>query len=373
MRVIHINSDYGNTIYKSLADELFKLGVEQRAYKFVRPNQSRIKFDNFVDVRVNYNNKDRYIFHLKHNKVIKDFLTYYNKDQVDILHAHTLFSNGYIAYKVNKLWGKPYIVTIRSTDINVFFKRMVHLRKLGVNILQNAYRIIFISPAHKEEVYTKYVPSHLRDELKQKTEVIPNGVSDIFIKNMGTVKKIDTSRPIKLGTVGWLNNNKNQLNVCKAVRLLREKGYEIEYKIIGGSENPSKTKRLVKEIQKYSFVTIEDRKSKEQLIEEYRSMDIFVMVSHFETFGLTYIEALTQGTPIIYSKGQGVDGYFKELKVGSAAKSSSVKDIAQKITEVIKNYNKLSGNTTREVSVFKWSDIAKRYNEIYKAIMGDYY
>ena len=40
------------------------------------------------------------------------------------------------------------------------------------------------------------------------------------------------------------------------------------------------------------------------------------MPSRYETFGLVYGEAMSQGLPIIYSKGQGVDGYFKEGTVG---------------------------------------------------------
>lgn len=69
MNVIHINSDYGNTIYKSLSDELFKLGIEQRVFKFVRPNNfPKCKYDDYVDVRLNYNNLDRYFFHIKHKK-----------------------------------------------------------------------------------------------------------------------------------------------------------------------------------------------------------------------------------------------------------------------------------------------------------------
>lgn len=45
---------------------------------------------------------------------------------------------------------------------------------------------------------------------------------------------------------------------------------------------------------------------KTKIIDVYRDSDIFVMPSKFETFGLVYVEALTQGLHLIYTKGQGL-------------------------------------------------------------------
>lgn len=51
---------------------------------------------------------------------------------------------------------------------------------------------------------------------------------------------------------------------------------------------------------------------KKQLREAFSISDIFVMPSKPETFGLVYVEALSQGLPILYAKGEGFDGYFDE-------------------------------------------------------------
>lgn len=39
----------------------------------------------------------------------------------------------------------------------------------------------------------------------------------------------------------------------------------------------------------------------------YRPASGFAMVSFRENFGLVYAEALSQGRPVVYSKGQGFD------------------------------------------------------------------
>ena len=66
------------------------------------------------------------------------------------------------------------------------------------------------------------------------------------------------------------------------------------------------------------------------------------MPSFHETFGLVYIEAMSQGLPIIYTKGEGIDGYFKEATVGYSVNPKDVKNIVKKIEMIIHNYNKIS-------------------------------
>ena len=55
------------------------------------------------------------------------------------------------------------------------------------------------------------------------------------------------------------------------------------------------------------------------------------MPSFPETFGLVYVEAMSQGLPIIYTKGQGIDGYFEDGKVGYPVNTKDSNDIVKKL------------------------------------------
>lgn len=369
MLVIHINSDYGNTIYKNLSDRLFELGINQRVYKFVRPNNvPTCYFDDYVDVRLNYKNVDRYFYYKKHIKVAKDFLNYISEKQVTLIHAHTLFSNGYIANEAYKQRGIPYIVTVRGTDISVFFNYMKHLRNLAIQILLNAKRVVFISFAHKNTVFQKYIPARYKDVIDKKTMVIPNGIDEYYFMNKNSFKRVHSNRQITILTAAWINHNKNQVNVCRAIEILRSNGINIKYRIVGGVEKPNTYKRLVKKLKSYPFVEIVPRKNKMELLKEYREADIFVMVSHRETFGLSFIESLLQCTPIVYTRNQGVDGYFVEGVVGYPSLPNSPKDIAFKMNKIIDNYELLSKNSEKETDRFKWEEIALQYKKIYDSV-----
>ena len=66
---------------------------------------------------------------------------------------------------------------------------------------------------------------------------------------------------------------------------------------------------------------------------------LFAMPSIYETFGLVYIEALSQNLPIIYGKGQGVDQLFseKESPVGIGVNAKSIEEIEQAIYTILNN------------------------------------
>ena len=52
--------------------------------------------------------------------------------------------------------------------------------------------------------------------------------------------------------------------------------------------------------------------SRENVYEEMKKADMFIMVSYKETLGLTYLEAIAAGDLVIGTKNQGIYGLFDE-------------------------------------------------------------
>lgn len=90
------------------------------------------------------------------------------------------------------------------------------------------------------------------------------------------------------------------------------------------------------------------------------------MPSRYETFGLVYIEALSQGLPIIYTLGQGVSGYFEDGTVGYGVKPNNIGDIAEKIELIMNNFDSMSLDAPKFAQAFSWDSISKEYICIYK-------
>ena len=98
-----------------------------------------------------------------------------------------------------------------------------------------------------------------------------------------------------------------------------------------------------------------------------KKADAFIMVSKPETFGLVYVEALSQHLPIIYAAGQG---FYPDGFVGYPAEGGNAESIAEKIENLIKNYEAISNNVcSLELDRdFEWNNIGNKYINIYKNI-----
>ena len=88
----------------------------------------------------------RVLFRLKAENNYKHLLRLIDPKTITHVHAHTLFSDGVLALKLKRDYGIPYTVTIRNADINVFMRFMVHTWGVGKSIMQNADKVICISP-----------------------------------------------------------------------------------------------------------------------------------------------------------------------------------------------------------------------------------
>lgn len=91
------------------------------------------------------------------------------------------------------------------------------------------------------------------------------------------------------------------------------------------------------------------------------------MPSHHETFSLVHAEAMSQGLPVIYSRGQGFDGQFEDGVVGFSVQYDSPEEIAEKVIDIINNYEAISQNCVEKADKFDWDKIAGKYIEIYKS------
>lgn len=374
MKVLQLCSYYlGSDLYEKMYTHL-ELKLEQNQVyvphhknTYISKNVKYVEKENLI-LSECYQSFDRVFFFHKENKIFQDMCRKVSFSEIDMCHAHSLFTNGYLAYKLNKKYGFPYIVAVRNTDVNVFFKRFFWLRKIGIKILCNAEKIIFISPAYKDMVIEQYIPLLYRNEIFNKSIVVPNGVDDFWLQNGTQCKQFDVKkREINIVYVGVIDKNKNIETTIKACKELIERGYKVRYGIIGGAKNE---KILAKALQN-DFVTYYGRKTKEEIGEIMKQYEIFVMPSFHETFGLVYVEAISQGLPVIYTKNQGFDGWFSEGIVGYAVKADDWNDISNKIEKIVNNYNKISDNCREKSKKFNWSLLANEYFGVYQNVLKE--
>ena len=363
-RVLHINSYYAvSPFYKNLYDEQKRAGIDIDVYvpvnkKWTSKNRD---FGDYSKVSKVFSSFDRALFFRKHRKILTDIKKHYDIENYDLIHAHSLFSNGYIALKLYREFGIPYIVAVRNTDVNLFFKYMVHLRSLGREIIKNAQKVIFISEIYKENVTKKYFLNK-QETFSKQCVVIPNGIHDFCFNNLFVKDDYTPSKNIKILAVGNVDKNKNHSTTLKACESLQKEGYKVEFNIVGRARNH----KILNTLSNSELVNYMGTMHKEQLIKVYRENDVFVMPSFTETFGLVYAEAMSQGLPVIYSKNQGFDGQFPEGIVGYHTESDDYIAIKNCIKDILSRYDYFSNQCTANIGKFNWGNISKQYMMVYR-------
>jgi len=113
--------------------------------------------------------------------------------------------------------------------------------------------------------------------------------------------------------------------------------------------------------------------NEKKLAEVYNAADIFVIPSLEEAFGLTCLESMACGTPVVGFNTGGIPDMIKNGKTGLLAKYKNSKDLAIKIKWMIEHDKdrKKMGINTRKIIENKYRlDIqAKRYIKIYTSIL----
>ena len=365
MKILHINCNYiGTTLHQLMAEELDKKNIKNEVFvPTYNKNIAVIKPNDNVYVSECYNKWDRFFFDYKQKKIIEAIEAHYDVASADLIHAYTLFTDGNAARVLSEKYHIPYVVAVRNTDVNDFFRLRKNLKNRGIKNLIKADKVFFLSESYKKTVFDKYLSKKNREIVSKKVEVIPNGIDDFWFENFNGDKNKNRDKEINLVYAGVINRNKNITATQEAMKILRQKGIECNLTVVGKVLD----KKIYEIVTSDAYTKVLPATDKKNLINIYRCADIFVMPSITESFGLVYAEAMTQGLPVIYTAGQGFDGQFEEGSVGYSVNCHDANDIADKIVKCVKNYSSISKNLVG-VYKFKWDKICDKYIDIYKEI-----
>lgn len=372
MHILHISNDFsGSKVHISLYENLAKQGISQTIYCPVR-NSGQIGENAFVaegtDIVYDFVIRPyhRYVYHVKRQAIFRSLQKKVDLKDINLCHAATLFSDGGQAYKIYKKYHIPYVVAVRNTDINGFLDKLPNTWIAGRQILLHAQKIFFISKALMDKFSRHRIIKPLLKEIQDKMILIPNGIDDYYLDHVNHQPHPNHN----VLYVGDFSNNKNVTRLGDAVLQLRkEEGFQdVCLTLVGGGKNSND--QVFQMINKNPdvFSYLGPIYEKDRLCNVFNKHGLFAMPSIYETFGLVYLEALSQNLPVIYTKGQGIDGLFDNT-VGVGVDPLSVKEIKEAIRIIINHPNNYSNNCI-DFEKFRWGYIANRYVNYYKEILN---
>ena len=359
MKILHICVNFHENLFLQLITELSKKVDKQFVFHprrkcFNTQNTSQKGIQIYSPVILNHFTRFFYLFKMARMWVF--YRNFLSENSFAFVHAHTLLSDGGLAYLIKIFQNKSYIVAFRSSDVYIL-KKKPWLRYFAKLVLKNAEKIVIITPD-----LSKKFEQVFGNKYKENIKIIPNGIDNEYFKNTIVKKKIKNPKEVNLLYVGSFIKRKKVNTLIDFV--YQNDNYKLE--IVGKSKGDLfeyvKKAASISERINYlgEFSNIDDLK------EIYLNTDIFTLISYNETFGRVYIEALSQGVPIIYSKNHGVDGLFKQGEVGYAVNHNNPKEWEEAIQSVLNNYESISDRAYKKSKDFSWEKISYEYLTIYK-------
>ena len=152
---------------------------------------------------------------------------------------------------------------------------------------------------------------------------------------------------------------KGGTQVIEAFKLLSPKIPGLELHIAGPEINPNT--EGIDSIYHYGDA------SGKTLSELFNKCDVFCMPSHFEAYGLVFIEALCFGLPCIGRNRYEMPYFIEEGITGELVETESPQELAEKIEKILKN-GSYSENVKKRrdyyLSEYNWDSVAKRMTDI---------
>lgn len=209
----------------------------------------------------------------------------------------------------------------------------------------------------------------------KKGEIVPNGV------DVEKFRRADdqTIRELK-GELG-IGNEKVILNVSRLVKkngiadLIKAGQYlDFHFKIIVVGDGPDRNEleKLVSKLNLDDKVIFEGEIKHQDLAKYYSSADIFIRPSLSEGLGISFLEAMATGVPIIGTPVGGIPDFLEDRKTGLFCKVNNPQDIAEKIKEILENNdlrNALSNNGLNLVrEKYTWDIVAQKMEKVFLKI-----
>jgi len=280
----------------------------------------------------------------------------------DIIHSHSVFWGGVVAYYIFQKTGIPFVHTEHLSSI---INSNEYDRTPFINYLREVYlnskRNIFVSNAYKRAIEEKY---HLA-----KSITIPNLVNSIFFDSEGSLK--DDLSTLKILNIGSLIYKKNQLVLIKAIKLL--KNYidcRIKLTIVGDGPLYG----ILREEARSDDETIEikfiNKASRIEISNLMKNNHLLVSTSLFETFGLTLAEAHASGIPVVAYKTMGTDDIMNKEN-GIVVTNNSPDEFAKAISAIYNQYQSFDSVKISNDCYEKFSEetIFKKISELYANVL----
>ncbi len=205
--------------------------------------------------------------------------------------------------------------------------------------------------------------------------VIPNAVDKIFnplpkaqAESFREQQGIG-SETLCLLNVGSNHPRKNITNILKAINILKQNKLYFHF-LKAGTDFTEEQKAYIQAEELESYISYLGKPNKEDLREIYNAADILIAPSLHEGFGITLLEAMACGTPVISSKVSAMPEVVADA--GILVEPTDVQAIADAVSHLHNNpdyYQESVKKGIARAKLFTWEETAEQIAQIYEKLV----
>ena len=302
----------------------------------------------------------------------------------DLVHAN-FWMSALVASEIKQILGIPYVITFHALGHvrRIYQKEADKFPPERLQIEEETARladqVIAECPQDKEDLIHYYGVDPAR------IAIIPCGFnpSEFYPVNRSFARSLlglNQKEHILL-QLGRMVPRKGVDNVIKALAYLKNFRTPLRLIVVGGeSDHPdplccpeiARLQKLAEAEGVHMSVTFAGRKGRDMLKYYYSAADVFITTPWYEPFGITPLESMACGTPVIGAKVGGIKFSVKDGQTGFLVPPNDPEALADKIEYMLSDsllIRKMKTNAIQRVhTLFTWAKIADAVATMYEAV-----
>lgn len=364
---------YGGSgvVATELGKALAQRGHEVHFITYAMPMRLDTYHDNIYYHEVDIPNYPLFEFQLYSLALAGKMVDVLKYERLDVLHVHYAIPHaisGYMAKQIMK--GKhdfKLVTTLHGTDITLIglepsFQPLVKFS------IEQSDAVTSVSRFLREKTLTNF-------GIQKEIEVIPNFVDTKLYAPGRNCRLREQVAPNGEFILGHVSNFRAVKRVPDTIYILEKVLETLPAKLVLVGDGPERTEteRLARELGVAEHVKFLGKQS--ALPQILSVMDLFLLPSQSESFGLSALEAMSCGVPVVATSSSGTPEVVVHGETGYIAEVGDVNRMAKYVVDILTNKKKketfADNARKRAIEHFETDLIIPRYEDLYRRVLSD--
>lgn len=286
-------------------------------------------------------------------------------NKIDVLHVHYAIPHAYAAYMAKKMLQDsgiqiPIVTTLHGTDITLVGSHPFYKPAVTFSI-NHSDRVTAVSESLKQDTLRLF-------DIKKNINVIPNFIDTKKIKLKGKPCERSLLAEKEEKILTHISNFRPLKRIMDVISIFEGVQLKIKSKLMMVGEGPEKKRAIQYVNEKGLEEQVLFLGNSNEIDKILCYSDLFLLPSEKESFGLSALEAMAHGVPIISSDAGGIPEVNKHGKTGYLSKIGDTESMTLNALSLLQNeslHKSFKKQAEQQAEKFNLESVVNQYESIY--------